>query len=184
MPAVTFSRFPSSLTIGDGVKVNGGRITVYGEGASVKIGNESVIGEGAYIECGKAATIAIGEHCLLFHHNVVSADEYVIIGSNSLLGEFSSVRDSDHEFARSDMPINRQGFRSEPVSIGDDVWIGRGVAVLKGATIGSHSVIGANSVVTGSIPDWSVAAGVPARVIKYREKPSSLNLNDAAKRPS
>jgi len=93
-----------------------------------------------------------------------------LIGSRTLLGELTSVRDSDREFARSGTPISAQGYRSEPVRVGDDVWIGRGVAVLKGVTIGSHSVIGANSVVTGSIPDWSVAVGAPARVIKHRER--------------
>jgi len=169
MLAVMFSRSQSSLTIGDRVRVYGGRIEVY-KGANVKIGKDSVIGEGALIECGEGATITLGEKCLLFRHNVVTADEYILIGSNTQLGEFSSVRDSDHEFARSDIPINGQGLRSEPVSIGDDVWIGRGVAVLKGATIGSHSVIGANSVVTRSIPNWSVAVGAPARVIRHREK--------------
>jgi len=54
----------------------------------------------------------------------------------------------------------------QPVRIGAGSWIGYGSVVLPGAHIGRHVVIGANSVVTGTIPDYSVAAGVPARVIK------------------
>ena len=50
--------------------------------------------------------------------------------------------------------------------IGDGSWIGTGSVVLPGATIGKHCTIGANSVVTGDIPDYSVAVGAPARVIK------------------
>jgi acetyltransferase-like isoleucine patch superfamily enzyme len=54
------------------------------------------------------------------------------------------------------------------VSIGDDVWIGASVSVLPGVTIGRGAVIGAGAVVTHSIPDWAVAAGQPARVIRLR----------------
>jgi acetyltransferase-like isoleucine patch superfamily enzyme len=52
------------------------------------------------------------------------------------------------------------------VSIGDGSWLGHGTVVLPGAQIGRHVVIGANSVVTGSIPDYSVAVGAPARVVR------------------
>lgn len=58
---------------------------------------------------------------------------------------------------------------SEPIEIGDDVWIGTGVKILKGVKIGEGAVIGAGSVVTRDIPPYSVAVGVPARVIKKRE---------------
>ncbi len=61
----------------------------------------------------------------------------------------------------------RQGIRPPmPVSIGDRSWLGQNVCVLPGASIGEHCVIGANSVVTSPIPDFSVAVGAPARVIK------------------
>ena len=67
---------------------------------------------------------------------------------------------------RPDLPISQQVMPERPVSIGDGSWLGHGTVVLPGAAIGRHVVIGANSVVTGHIPDYSVAAGVPARVIK------------------
>ena len=50
--------------------------------------------------------------------------------------------------------------------IGDGSWLGHGTVVLPGAQIGRHGVVGANSVVTGDVPDFSVAAGAPARVIR------------------
>jgi acetyltransferase-like isoleucine patch superfamily enzyme len=53
-----------------------------------------------------------------------------------------------------------------PVTIGDGSWLGHGTVVLPGASIGRHVVVGANSVVTGVIPDFSVAVGSPARVIR------------------
>jgi len=55
------------------------------------------------------------------------------------------------------------------VSIGDGSWLGHGVVVLPGARIGRHVVVGANSVVTGEIPDRSVAVGAPARVVRRHD---------------
>jgi serine acetyltransferase len=57
-----------------------------------------------------------------------------------------------------------------PVTIGNGSWLGHGVMVLPGSHIGRHVVIGANSVVSGDIPDYSVAVGVPARVIRSYEE--------------
>ncbi|NLX05651.1 MAG: hypothetical protein GXY33_10960 [Phycisphaerae bacterium] len=66
------------------------------------------------------------------------------------------------------LPIGRQGHRSAPIRIGDDVWIGRGAAILEGVAIGRGAVIGANSVVTRDVPSMEVWAGVPARFIRRR----------------
>jgi len=63
-------------------------------------------------------------------------------------------------------PLNTQG----GIVIGDDAWLGVGVIVLDGSRIGTGAVIGAGSVVNSEIPDEAIAVGVPARVIKYREK--------------
>ena len=63
-------------------------------------------------------------------------------------------------------PISQQSQPERPVVIGDGSWLGFGTVVLPGANIGRHVTIGANSVVTGDIPDFSVAVGAPARVIR------------------
>jgi acetyltransferase-like isoleucine patch superfamily enzyme len=64
------------------------------------------------------------------------------------------------------VPIGRQFAAPRPVEIGAGSWLGHGSIVLPGARIGRHVVIGAGSVVTGVIPDFSVAVGVPARVVR------------------
>ncbi|MFM2076567.1 MAG: hypothetical protein RJA49_457 [Actinomycetota bacterium] len=64
------------------------------------------------------------------------------------------------------MPISMQTQPERPVSIGDGSWLGHGTVVLPGSKIGKHVTIGANSVVSGEIPDYSVAVGSPARVIR------------------
>jgi len=67
------------------------------------------------------------------------------------------------------MPIINQGIISKGIKIEDDVWIGSNSTVLDGVTIGRGSVIGAGSVVTQDIPPFSVALGVPAKLIKERK---------------
>lgn len=57
-----------------------------------------------------------------------------------------------------------------PVCIGDDVWIACNVVILPGVTVGSHSVIGAGSIVTRDVPDYAVAVGNPAKVLRFRNK--------------
>ncbi len=102
----------------------------------------------------------------------ISCEMYgpVSIGKNVMMGPEVVVYTSGHKFDRTDIPMMEQGF-SEPktVVIGDDVWIGRRVIIMPGVKIGNGCVIGAGAVVTKDIPDYSVAVGVPARVVKKRE---------------
>ncbi len=92
------------------------------------------------------------------------------IGNNVMMGRECIIISQNHDFSRTDIPMTEQGFSAEePPVIGDDVWIGHRVIILPGAKIGNGCVIGAGAVVTGTIPDYSVAAGVPARVIRKRK---------------
>ncbi|UCD33762.1 MAG: acyltransferase, partial [Desulfobacterales bacterium] len=86
----------------------------------------------------------------------------------TIVGEFVSIRDANHGMERGE-PMRYQPHTSKPIRIGRDVWIARGSCILPGVTIGEGSIIAANSVVTKDIPPYSIAAGVPARVIKNRE---------------
>lgn len=77
------------------------------------------------------------------------------------------ISDHSHGFADPGVPIRDQPLdRIAPVRIGRGAWLGQNVVVLPGVTIGAGSVIGANSVVRGDVPARSIAAGVPARVIR------------------
>jgi acetyltransferase-like isoleucine patch superfamily enzyme len=64
--------------------------------------------------------------------------------------------------------MNAQGISTRPVTIGDDVWIGHGAVILSGVSIGEGSIIAAGAVVTGDIPAFVMAGGVPAKIIKMR----------------
>jgi acetyltransferase-like isoleucine patch superfamily enzyme len=83
------------------------------------------------------------------------------------------ISDHAHAYENLDMPIMHQGIDSiAPVSIGRNTWLGENAVVLPGVTIGQHCVIGANAVVNTSIPDFSVAVGAPARVVRQFNKNS------------
>ena len=77
------------------------------------------------------------------------------------------VCDATHSAERGDVPYKYQGMTEPvPIRIGHGSWIGQNVVITPGVSIGAQCVVGANSVVTASIPDHSVAIGVPARVVR------------------
>jgi acetyltransferase-like isoleucine patch superfamily enzyme len=78
-----------------------------------------------------------------------------------------SIRDHDHAFGRLGSRVNEQGYTQGAVRIGDNVWLGSKVTVTRGVTIGSNTVVGANAVVTSDLPANCIAAGIPARVLRY-----------------
>lgn len=93
----------------------------------------------------------------------------VSIGNDVMMGPEVVVYTSGHKFDITDISMMDQGFTEiKPVTIGNDVWIGRRVIIMPGVTIGDGCVIGAGAVVTKDIPPYSVAGGVPAKVIKSR----------------
>ena len=94
------------------------------------------------------------------------------IGSHVMMGTDVTIITRNHRFDRTDIPMDMQGFyEEEPVTIGDDVWIGDRVTILPGVTIGKGCIISAGAVVTHDVPDYSIAAGVPAKIIGNRKLP-------------
>ena len=86
----------------------------------------------------------------------------ISIGDGSLIGHGSTLTTLNHSMD----PARRADMEPAPVVIGRDVWLGAGVTVVPGVTIGDGAVIGAGAVVTKDVPADTIAAGVPARVIR------------------
>jgi acetyltransferase-like isoleucine patch superfamily enzyme len=106
-----------------------------------------------------------GAHIEQFFH--VGACEYVEIGENVLIAGRVYISDHNHRFSDVDKPILAQGIESGgKVIIEENAWLGEGCVVLPGVTIGKNAIIGSNAVVTKNIPPYSIAVGIPARVIK------------------
>lgn len=93
----------------------------------------------------------------------------LIIGNDVMMAPECIIIPRNHEYSDVNIPMRLQGYKvEEPCVIGDDVWIGRRVMIMPGVTIGKGAIIAAGAVVTKDIPDFAIAGGVPAKVIKYR----------------
>ena len=121
---------------------------------------------------GKSAKIEIGKNMMAYHNLHIGALESVIIGDDVLIASGVYISDHNHgsysgEFHSnpSEAPVKRS-LTSSPVIIGNNVWIGERATILPGVSIGDGVIIGAGSVVTKSLPNFVIAAGVPAKIIK------------------
>jgi len=113
------------------------------------------------------AKLIIGSHSDIGMGATISAARRIEIGDHVLLARNVYISDHRHGFEDIGLPIMRQRINGiVPVSIGRETWLGQNAVVLPGANIGVHCVIGANSIVNSPIPDFSVAVGAPARVIR------------------
>lgn len=146
----------------------------------LEVGRSVMLMAGCWITVpeGGRARIGAGTHMNL--GVFLAAYEHVEIGAHCMLANGCFVTDADHRFEDPDRPILAQGYAVKgPTVIGENSWLGLNVAVLGGVTIGRNCVIGANSVVTRDIEPFSVAAGIPARVIK-RIDPDSRRRREEA----
>jgi len=114
----------------------------------------------------KFPELSIGEGCVIGNFNHITCVESVRIEDNVLTADRVFITDHGHAYQDPDRPIIGQGIvAGGPVTIGSGSWIGEGVAIMS-SRIGRNCVIGANSVVLNDIPDYSVAVGAPARVVR------------------
>ena len=136
--------------------------------------------------CGKLMLASCGKKVNIEQNAVfsskVSLGDYSGIGINAkiygtcfigryvMMGSDCTIITRNHKFSKLDEPMMFQGFEDEQaVYIGDDVWIGDKVTILPGVHIGNGSIIAAGAVITRDIPEYSIVAGVPAKIIKKRK---------------
>lgn len=142
------------------------------------IGPWTWIGTGTALRAHRGR-ITLGPKVVLGSRVTVNAHLDVAIGEGALLADDVHVVDFDHRTDRLDLPIRSQGIVAAPVRVGEDVWIGRGATLVRGVDVGRGSVVGAGAVVTRDLPPFSVAVGVPARVVRSR-LPAGLDPHEAA----
>lgn len=150
--------------------------TQYGLG-SVYIGEDCLIGQYTVLAVGYGPDdhnrpehgLVIGDRCVIGARTILTAHDSITIGDDVWFGQSIFVSDASHGYQDPETPIGDQLGDHQAVSIGSGSWIGHGAVILPGAQIGRQVVIGAGSVVRGVIPDHSVAAGVPAKVVRRLE---------------
>lgn len=120
-----------------------------------------------------ASSIIIGNHCSIGEYNHITACNKITIGDGLLTGRFVYIGDNAHGGLSWDEvsvpPINRQLRSKGEVKIGNNVWIGDKATILAGVTIGDNVIVAANAVVTKSVANNCVVAGVPAKIVKLLE---------------
>lgn len=134
------------LFVSAGHNINVDRKARFGRNA-VTLGNNSGLGEDFHLQ-----------NCSL------------VVGDNVIMAPCVTILGGGHQYQHRDRTIISQGVlpKSE-LTIGDDVWIGRGVTILGNVSrIGTGAVVGAQAVVTHDVPEYAVVAGNPARIISYR----------------
>ena len=127
------------------------------------LGNYSVVESYSCIN-NAVGDVIIGDHTRVGLHNTVIGP--VTIGNHVNLAQGITVTALNHNFAEKGLRIDEQGVSTNPVTIGNDIWIGANAVILPGVTIGDHSVVAAGAVVTKDIPPHTLVAGVPAKIIK------------------
>jgi acetyltransferase-like isoleucine patch superfamily enzyme len=166
--ARTFARF------GNGSMISFPPTVIFGE-ARIEIGEGTTIGPLASISAGMPSqadvqgepVIIIGNRCTLGKGIGIVGHERIEIGDDIWTGHYVYITDQNHGYENLDLPIGTQMWKNEPVSIGDGSWLGHGAVILPGSRIGKHVVVAAGAVVAGiDVPDFSVVAGVPARVVR------------------
>jgi acetyltransferase-like isoleucine patch superfamily enzyme len=142
-----------------------------------------IIGTGVTLDLGVSikahsgsGAIEIGDHTYIGPYTCLSGKD-IKIGMNCLIASHSSIYASNHIFTDPTQLINQQGHTYKGIVIEDDCWLGTGVKVLDGVTIRRGSIIGAGSVVTKDVPSYSIAAGIPAKVIDYRTQFASPQIS-------
>lgn len=134
----------------------------------LEIGRWVHIGDGNAIRCHEGS-LRIGDKVVFGKDNVVNTYLDIEIGASTLVADWCYICDFDHRTEDITYPIKDQGIVKSPVRIGPDTWIAAKVTVLRGTRVGRGSVLGAHAVVKGDIPDFSIAVGSPAKVVKNRK---------------
>ncbi|MGB7440838.1 MAG: DapH/DapD/GlmU-related protein [Coleofasciculaceae cyanobacterium] len=178
-----FGRIGSQVTIDPGVEFKqvGGielsdrvwlesyvRIKCGGYSSKIRLGERVHFERGVDLRSHRHGDIEIGADTYVGPYTCLSGEK-IQIGKYCLIASHCSIYANNHNFSDPTREIKQQENTYEGIVIEDGCWLGTGARVLDGVTIGRGSVIGAGAVVTKDIPPYSIAVGVPARVVSQRK---------------
>ena len=138
---------------------------------SIEIDKTAEIKEGCVLQNGPGEQIVIGKYVQLNPYTIIYGGN-VIIKDNCMIAPHVVITTANHDFHQTQKPMRFAGIvDSSDLVVEDDVWIGANASIIAGVTrIGRGAIIGANSVVNKHVPDYAIVAGVPAKIIGYRNK--------------
>jgi acetyltransferase-like isoleucine patch superfamily enzyme len=162
-------RHPHKIRLGDGVVVDD-LVVLDAKGADnsgIAVGAGVFLGRGTILSC-KNGDIRLGDRVNIGFHSEIFSASRVEVGAYGLFAAYTYLVGGGHDFERPDVPVIEQRRSSKGITLGENVWLGTGTKVLDGVRIGDDCVVGAGSVVRQDLPPGSIAAGVPARVLRSR----------------
>lgn len=167
-------RHPHKIRIGDDVVIDDNAVldAKGGSNQGIRIGSRVFVGRNTILQCKDGELVLedgvnIGYNCALFSASAVR------VGEDTLLAAYCYLVGGGHEYAEIDRPVIQQGRPSKGIAVGPRGWLGAGAKILDGVTLGRDVIVGANAVVTADLPDFSIAVGIPAKVIRDRRQTGS-----------
>lgn len=137
-------------------------------GENVLIFNNGWIGAVPFYGATYHPKLEVGDNTSFGHGIHLFCCTHMLIGKEVMIADHVYITDNLHGYEDINIPPAHQSLKVPgPVIIGDQTWIGERACILPNVKIGRHCVIGSNAVVTKNVPDYSVVAGIPARVIKH-----------------
>jgi galactoside O-acetyltransferase len=139
---------------------------------NIRVGDHIYLARGAVLRACDDAQVVIGNRFGANGNARIIADKggRIMIGDDVMIGPNVVIRASNHGSERLDMAMWDQPHTGGTIQIGDDVWIGANAVIVPDVAIGSHAIVAAGAVVTHNVPEYAIAAGVPARVIGDRRE--------------
>lgn len=145
----------------------------------LKVGKCVRLGNFTRINFYDKGILQIGDGCYIGQRNSFLVGADICVGNEVLMASDICITSENHSMnPQNQMSYGKQPLVIEPVSIGEGCWIGEKVVILPGVTVGKKSIIGAGSIVTKNIPDYCIAVGNPAKVIKYYDFESNQWVNN------
>ena len=163
-------RFADNVRLGRGVYLDHG-VYLHACPGGITIGDESMVMKNAILHVYNFRNlphshITVGRRSLIGESCILRGQGGITIGDDVYLGTLVQILAVNHVFYDTTRPISMQGITAQGISIGDGSWIGSGAIILDGVRIGRNVVVGAGAVVTRDVPDYCIAVGNPARVIR------------------
>ncbi len=181
-------RHPHKIHIGDNVVIDD-LCCLDAKGTDnngLSIGKGVFVGRNTVLSCKNGDIIIEDGANIGFNCEIFSASR-VRVGKDVLMAAYTYVVGGDHLYDRTDIPVLQQGRTARGIDVGDGVWLGAHVVVTDGSTIGRDAIIGAGAVVVGEIPEFAIATGIPAKVVRDRRQaqaPSPKPSSPQALKPS
>lgn len=163
-------RFASNVRLGAGAYLDHGSY-LHACPGGISIGAGSLVMKNAILHVYNFrdlphAGITIGQRSLIGEACILRGQGGITIGDDVYLGTLVQMLAVNHIFADTSRPISQQGITAQGISVGDGSWIGSGAIILDGVSVGRNAVVGAGALVTKDIPDYCVAVGNPARIVR------------------